>query len=107
MEKQEHSTLKGLYELFLNYKHVQIYFTQGNGCCFSFVVKSNDMCFRSSPICEVIIQSGLNCIILKEHFSSPKGDTIKQEVDFTYSVCGRECNADVVIGTLKFSAHLF
>lgn len=106
MEKNSLSSLKDLYNLFLKYKHLQLFYTSGTGCCISFIANIKAAHLRASPIEEIIIQSESGCVILKDHYRSSDGSLVKQDISITISE-GSEQDLDVDVGSLHLSFHLF
>lgn len=107
MNRDNQSSLKELHDLFIKYNTAQIFYSHGNGCCFSFVVETKDIHYRSVPVCEIIIHSGLNCLIIKDTFRSKSGTVISQNVEYSATVSCNECDVDISIGSLNFAVHLF
>lgn len=107
MNTDTQSSLKNLYDLFVKYRAAQIYYSHGNGCSFSFVLNTKDIHYRTAPVCEIIIHSGSNCLILKDAFKDKSGEMISQKIEYSYDTTGNECNVEISIGSLSFSALLF
>lgn len=107
MNIDNQSSLKELYDLFVKYNAAQVFYSHGNGCCFSFVVETKDIHYRSIPVGEILIHSGLNCLIIKDTFRDKSGTVVSQNVEYSASVAGKECDVEISIGSLPFSIHLF
>lgn len=106
MEKDTPSSLRDLYNIFLKYKHIQLFYTSGNGFCISFIAHIREAHLRASHVEELIIQSGSGCVILRDHYRSSDGSLVKQNISIT-SDEEDEHNLEVDVGTLHLTFHLF
>lgn len=107
MNRDNQSSLKELHDLFVKYNTAQIFYSHGNGCCFSFIVKTKDIHYRSIPVGEILIHSGLNCLVIKDTFRNKSGEVVSQKVEYSADVSGNECDVEISIGSLAFTIHLF
>lgn len=107
MNRDNQSSLEELYNLFVRYNAAQIFYSHGNGCCFSFVVETKDIHYRSFPVREILIHSGLNCLILKDTFRNKSGEVVSQNVEYSSTISDNECDVEISIGSLSFAVHLF
>lgn len=106
MGKTSLSSLKDLYGLFLEYKHLQLFYTNGTGCSISLMANTKEVKLKLSCIEELIVQSPFGCVILKDHYRSSSGTMIKQDISIVCNELDKK-NIEVDIGSFHISFYLF